>query len=41
MQLRYQQTLIDLGGDKSTIVFPLPLDLITPFLGGASAGPER
>jgi len=39
MQLRYQQTLVDLGGDKSTIVFPLPLDLIAPFLGGANGGP--
>jgi regulator of protease activity HflC (stomatin/prohibitin superfamily) len=32
MQLRYQQTLVELGGDKSTIVFPLPLDLVAPFL---------
>ncbi|MEP6761289.1 MAG: slipin family protein [Sporichthyaceae bacterium] len=32
MQLRYQQTLVELGGDKSTIVFPLPLDLIAPFI---------
>jgi regulator of protease activity HflC (stomatin/prohibitin superfamily) len=32
MQLRYQQTLVELGGEKSTIVFPLPLDLIAPFL---------
>ncbi|WP_029889496.1 slipin family protein [Polycyclovorans algicola] len=33
MQLRYMQTLIDIAGDKnSTIVFPLPMDLITPFL---------
>jgi regulator of protease activity HflC (stomatin/prohibitin superfamily) len=32
MQLRYQQTLVELGGNKSTIVFPLPLDLIAPFL---------
>ena len=32
MQLRYQQTLVELGGAKSTIVFPLPLDLIAPFL---------
>ena len=28
MQLRYQQTLLDLGGEKSTIVFPFPLDLV-------------
>ena len=34
MQLRYQQTLVELGGEKSTIVFPLPLDLIAPFLTG-------
>jgi regulator of protease activity HflC (stomatin/prohibitin superfamily) len=32
MQLRYQQTLVELGGDKSTIVFPMPLDLLAPFL---------
>jgi regulator of protease activity HflC (stomatin/prohibitin superfamily) len=32
MQLRYQQTLVELGGEKSTIVFPLPLDLLAPFL---------
>jgi regulator of protease activity HflC (stomatin/prohibitin superfamily) len=32
MQLRYQQTLVELGGQKSTIVFPLPMDLLTPFL---------
>ena len=36
MQLRYQQTLVELGGDKSTIVFPLPLDLIAPFLAAAN-----
>lgn len=32
MQLRYQQTLVELGGEQSTIVFPLPLDLIAPFI---------
>ncbi|MCZ6560027.1 MAG: slipin family protein [Gammaproteobacteria bacterium] len=33
MQLRYLQTLTDIAGDKSsTIVFPLPMDLITPLL---------
>ena len=36
MQLRYQQTLVELGGEKSTIVFPLPLDLIAPFLAAAN-----
>ena len=34
MQLRYLQTLVELGGEKSTVVFPLPLDLIAPFLTG-------
>ena len=38
MQLRYQQTLVELGGEKSTIVFPLPLDLIAPFLAAANGG---
>ena len=32
LQLRYLQTLLELGGEKSTIVFPLPMDLIKPFL---------
>jgi len=33
MQLRYLQTLTEIGADKnSTIVFPLPMDLIEPFL---------
>jgi len=33
MQLRYLQTLADIASEKtSTIVFPLPLDLITPLL---------
>jgi regulator of protease activity HflC (stomatin/prohibitin superfamily) len=33
LQLRYLQTLADLSSEKSTtIVFPLPLDLIKPFL---------
>lgn len=33
LQLRYLQTLLEVGADQSsTIVFPLPLDLIKPFL---------
>jgi regulator of protease activity HflC (stomatin/prohibitin superfamily) len=36
MQLRYQQTLVELGGDKSTIVFPLPIDLLAPFIAQAT-----
>lgn len=34
MQLRYMQTLADMSNDNiSTIVFPLPLDIISSFLG--------
>src|SRR5437773_8293005 len=34
MQLRYLQTLADISSEKTaTVVFPLPLDLIKPFLG--------
>jgi regulator of protease activity HflC (stomatin/prohibitin superfamily) len=37
LQLRYLQTLLEVGADQSsTIVFPLPLDLITPFLDRAA-----
>ena len=33
MQLRYLQTLKDIAGEKnSTIIFPLPMDLITPLM---------
>ncbi|HLQ85364.1 MAG TPA: slipin family protein [Salinisphaeraceae bacterium] len=33
LQLRYLQTLVDIAGDNnSTIVFPLPLDLIEPLM---------
>jgi regulator of protease activity HflC (stomatin/prohibitin superfamily) len=33
LQLRYLQTLSDLSSEKATtIVFPLPMDLIKPFL---------
>jgi regulator of protease activity HflC (stomatin/prohibitin superfamily) len=46
LQLRYLQTLLEIGTDQnSTIVFPLPLDLIAPFLArgereqGGSADP--
>jgi regulator of protease activity HflC (stomatin/prohibitin superfamily) len=35
LQLRYLETLVGISADKnSTIVFPLPMELITPFLGG-------
>ncbi len=33
LQLRYLQTLLELGADQnSTVVFPLPLDIVGPFL---------
>jgi len=33
LQLRYLQTLNSISSEKnSTIIFPLPMDLITPFL---------
>jgi regulator of protease activity HflC (stomatin/prohibitin superfamily) len=42
LQLRYMQTLLELGSsDSSTIVFPLPIDLLKPLLepaGGEAAG---
>ena len=35
LQLRYLQTLLELGGSQSTtIAFPFPLDLLRPFLTG-------
>ena len=37
MQLRYLQTLTEVAGEKnSTIVFPVPLDLLKPLLGTVS-----
>jgi len=37
LQLRYLQTIADMSSEKtSTIVFPLPIDLIKPFLDGKS-----
>ncbi|MCQ3827935.1 slipin family protein [Microbulbifer elongatus] len=39
--LRYMQTLIDIAGEQnSTIVFPLPMDLIKPLLKGGQTGGE-
>jgi regulator of protease activity HflC (stomatin/prohibitin superfamily) len=36
LQLRYLQTLLEIGAEQSsTIVFPLPLDMLKPFLDGA------
>ncbi|HET9740606.1 MAG TPA: slipin family protein [Solirubrobacteraceae bacterium] len=40
LQLRYLQTLTEVGvNQNSTIIFPLPLDVIRPFLQGAKASP--
>ena len=37
LQLRYLQTLTDIGdSESSTIVFPFPLDVIRPFLEGVA-----
>lgn len=39
LQLRYLQTLLELGADQnSTVVFPLPVDIITPFLKNPALG---
>jgi len=33
LQLRYLQTLLEIGADQnSTVVFPLPIDILAPFL---------
>ena len=38
LQLRYLQTLLELGSSQATtIVFPAPIDLITPFLDRATS----
>lgn len=35
LQLRYLQTLLELGADQnSTVVFPIPMDIVRPFLEG-------
>jgi len=46
LQLRYLQTLLELGADQnSTVVFPLPMDIVGPLLNafgqGAAEAPER
>jgi regulator of protease activity HflC (stomatin/prohibitin superfamily) len=39
LQLRYLQTLLELGADQnSTVVFPLPLDIVGPFLNNVIRG---
>jgi regulator of protease activity HflC (stomatin/prohibitin superfamily) len=42
MQMRFLQTLAEVGAENnSTIVFPLPLELLSPFLQGVSQGVSR
>jgi regulator of protease activity HflC (stomatin/prohibitin superfamily) len=46
LQLRYLQTLAEIATEKnSTIVFPIPIDILRPFYtaasGGGTEGPER
>lgn len=37
LQLRYLQTLVEVASEKSsTTIFPVPMDILTPFLKGAS-----
>jgi len=39
LQLRYLQTLTEIGGQQGTIVLPLPVDLVRPLLGPAGGAP--
>jgi regulator of protease activity HflC (stomatin/prohibitin superfamily) len=46
LQLRYLQTLLEIGSNQNTtVVFPLPMDVLEPFVGkgaaGRAAGTER
>jgi regulator of protease activity HflC (stomatin/prohibitin superfamily) len=42
LQLRYLQTLLDIGVNQSTtIVFPLPIDMLRPFAGAYGPGDGR
>jgi regulator of protease activity HflC (stomatin/prohibitin superfamily) len=39
LQLRYLQTLLEIGTNQNTtVVFPLPMDVLEPFVGGAKGG---
>lgn len=41
LQLRYLQTLLELGADhNSTVVFPLPIDIIGPFVDAVRSGAQ-
>ena len=42
LQLRYLQTLLEIGSNQNTtIVFPLPMDVLEPFMGGADGASRR
>jgi regulator of protease activity HflC (stomatin/prohibitin superfamily) len=42
LQLRYLQTLVEIASEKnSTIIFPIPIDLLTAFVRGRSSNPEE
>src|SRR5262249_1875211 len=42
LQLRYLQTLLEIGSNQNTtVVFPLPMDVIQPFLEGTEAKPPK
>jgi regulator of protease activity HflC (stomatin/prohibitin superfamily) len=39
LQLRYLQTLVEISAEKnSTIIFPVPIDLVTAFMSRATGG---
>ena len=45
LQLRYLQTLLEIGSNQNTtVVFPLPMDVLSPFLSGGdenNRGPDK
>merc|ERR1711992_186672 len=42
LQLRYLQTLNSISAEiNSTIVFPVPIDIINTFMGGSNPGSQR
>lgn len=42
LQLRYLQTMMEMSSDKgSTIILPLPIDIITPFMNGHKNNKEQ
>ncbi|MGN6587644.1 MAG: slipin family protein [Solirubrobacterales bacterium] len=42
LQLRYLQTLLEIGSNQNTtVVFPLPMDVFEPFLGGSKDGAPK